>query len=63
MENSPKKSIVKLSQEGQLSVGICHTILKKELQIYGYKTESVLELRPLDEEQHIAVVFGKLEQQ
>jgi hypothetical protein len=45
----PKNQLsMKLSQEGQLSVGTCHTILKKELQIYGYKTQAVLELRPLD---------------
>jgi hypothetical protein len=30
MENSPKKSIVKLSQEGQLSVGTCHTTTTKK---------------------------------
>jgi hypothetical protein len=34
MENSPKKSIVKLSQEVQLFVGTSHTILKKDQQLY-----------------------------
>ncbi|KAI4462349.1 tryptase-related [Holotrichia oblita] len=44
MDNSPKKSIPKLSQQVQLSVGTCHTILKKDLKLYPYKIQAVHEL-------------------
>jgi hypothetical protein len=46
MENSYTKLIVKLSQGVQLFVETCHTILKKDLQLYAYK--ALHELRPLD---------------
>ncbi|KAI4459198.1 transposable element tc3 transposase-like protein [Holotrichia oblita] len=48
MDNSPKKSIPKLSQQVQLSVGTCHTILKKDLELYPYKIQAVHELTQLD---------------
>jgi hypothetical protein len=48
MENSPKKAIVKLTQEVQLSVGTCHTILKKDLQLCAYKIQAVHKVRPFE---------------
>ncbi|KAI4457295.1 hypothetical protein MML48_8g00010323 [Holotrichia oblita] len=48
MDNSPKKSIPKLSQQIQLSVGTCHTILKKKLKLYPYKMKVVHKLTQVD---------------
>lgn len=47
MDNSPKKSIAKLSQV-HLSVGTCHTILKKDLKLFPYKIQAVSELKQED---------------
>lgn len=48
INQSPKKSIRKLSQQTQLSYGTCQRILKKDLQKFPYKFHCVQELLPID---------------
>ncbi|KAI4470703.1 nadh-ubiquinone oxidoreductase ashi subunit [Holotrichia oblita] len=48
MEHSPKKSVATLSQQVGLSVGTCHTILKKDLKLFPYKIQAVSELKEID---------------
>ncbi|KAI4465217.1 tumor endothelial marker 7 related [Holotrichia oblita] len=48
MEHSPKKSVATLSQQVGLSVGICHTILKKGLKLFPYKIQAISELKEID---------------
>ncbi|KAI4456724.1 transposable element tc3 transposase-like protein [Holotrichia oblita] len=48
MEQSPKKSVATLSQQVGLSVGTCHTILKKHLKLFPYKIQAVSELKAID---------------
>ncbi|KAI4469565.1 iroquois-class homeodomain protein irx [Holotrichia oblita] len=47
MEHSPKKSVATLSQQVGLSVGTCHTILKKDLKLFPYKIQAVSELKEI----------------
>ncbi|KAI4462975.1 transposable element tc3 transposase-like protein [Holotrichia oblita] len=56
MEHSPKKSVATLSQQVGLSVGTCHTILKKDLKLFPYKIQAVSELKEIDFECRIAQV-------
>lgn len=46
--DQPKTSIRQLSQQVDLSVGTCHTILHKDLHFYPYRLTAVQELLPAD---------------
>lgn len=48
MENQQKTSVRHLSQQVGLSLGACHTILKKDLDLHAYKMTAVQELKPPD---------------
>lgn len=48
IENAPTTSIRHLAQQTELSVGTCHTILKKDLHFFPYRMTSVHELLPID---------------
>ena len=45
---SPRKSVRRLSRETGLSVGSCHTALRKSLNLYPYRLSSLHELTPVD---------------
>jgi hypothetical protein len=48
MEEAPGTSIEHLSQQLGVSVGICHSIVKKDLHLFPYRLTSVQELHPPD---------------
>lgn len=48
MENAPTTSIRHLSQQVDLSIGTCHTMLHKDMQLYPYRVTVVQELLPVD---------------
>jgi hypothetical protein len=48
MEEAPGTSIEHLSQQLGVSVGTCHSIVKKDLHLFPYRLTSVQELHPVD---------------
>jgi hypothetical protein len=48
MEEAPGTSIEHLSQQLGVSVGTCHSIVKKDLHLFAYRLTSVQELHPAD---------------
>ncbi|XP_031327482.1 uncharacterized protein LOC116158782 [Photinus pyralis] len=53
MEQSPKKSISRLSAQTGLSTGTCHKALKKVLHMHPYKISSVQQLHALDYDRRV----------
>jgi hypothetical protein len=47
-EEAPGTSIEHLSQQLGVSVGTCHSIVKKDLHLFPYRHTSVQELHPAD---------------
>ncbi|XP_031333774.1 uncharacterized protein LOC116163798 [Photinus pyralis] len=52
-EQSPKKSISRLSAQTGLSTGTCHKALKKVLHMHPYKISSVQQLHALDYDRRV----------
>lgn len=48
IEGAPKISVRRVAQETNLSVGTCHCILKRNLQLHSYKIHVYQELLPID---------------
>jgi hypothetical protein len=48
MEQSPKKPLRRLAQEMNFSCGICHKILKQDLNLHFYKITDIQEVLPRD---------------
>lgn len=48
IDNDQHVSIPRISQQVGLSVGTCHKILRKDLQLYPYRVTTVQELLPAD---------------
>lgn len=48
MQNNPKTPIRQLSQQMELSVGTCHTMLRKDLHFYPYRLTAVHQLLDVD---------------
>ncbi|CAH1377207.1 unnamed protein product, partial [Tenebrio molitor] len=48
MEEAPGTSIEHLSQQLGVSVGTCHSVVKKDLHLFPYRLTSVQELHPPD---------------
>jgi hypothetical protein len=48
MEEAPGTSIEHLSQQLGVSIGTCHSIVKKDLHLFPYRLTSVQELHPVD---------------
>jgi hypothetical protein len=48
MGEVPGTSIEHLSQQLGVSVGTCHTIVRKDLHLFPYRLTSVQELQPAD---------------
>lgn len=48
MEEAPRTSLRRLSQQVQLSVTTCHTILRKDIHLYPYRLQCVQQLHEAD---------------
>jgi hypothetical protein len=48
MEEAPGTSIEHLSQQLGVSIGTCHSIVKKDLHLFPFRLTSVQELHPVD---------------
>lgn len=48
MDNAPKTSVRRLSQQINLAVGTTHKLLHKDLHLYPYRVTVVQELKPAD---------------
>lgn len=53
MEDDPKTSVRRLSQQIGVSVGTSHALLKKDLKLYPYRLTAVQELLPVDPPQRL----------
>ncbi|CAH1372399.1 unnamed protein product, partial [Tenebrio molitor] len=48
MEEAPRTSVRRLSQQVQLSTSTCHNILKKDIHLYPYRLQAVQQLLEAD---------------
>lgn len=53
MQANPKTPIRQLSQQTELSVGTCHTMLRKDLHFYPYRLTAVHQLLDVDPPQRL----------